>query len=116
MKTKLPRLSKKSLPKKDIKSNVTLFLMSLPALVHVFVFGYLTLPWLLVAFKRFRAADGLWGSEWVGFDNFKFLFTSTSKGLVVTRNTLAYNAAFIILGTACALALAVLIAEIFRTL
>jgi len=101
---------------KDFVSKGTLFLMSIPALAHVCLFGYVLLPWLLVAFKRFRAADGLWGSRWVGFENFKFLFTSTAKGWIVTRNTLAYNAAFIVLGTILALALAVLIAEIFGTI
>jgi len=50
---------KRLIHKKGLFSNVTLSLMSLPAVVHVFVFGYMTLPWLLVAFKRFRAADGL---------------------------------------------------------
>ena len=95
---------------------MTLFLMSLPAMGHILLFGYILLPWLLVAFKRFRPVDGLWGSKWVGFENFNFLFTATRKGFSVTRNTLAYNVAFIVLGTVAALVLAVLIAQIARSI
>ncbi|MCD4700131.1 MAG: ABC transporter permease subunit [Phycisphaerae bacterium] len=90
-------------------------LMSLPAIAHIILFGYVLLPWLLVAFKRYRPVDGLWGSKWIGFDNFKFLFTSTSKGLTVALNTIAYNAAFIALGTIIALILAILLSEIIRS-
>lgn len=103
------------IPRRDLRSNIDLFLMTLPALSLVILFRYLTLPFLLVAFKDYRSTDGLWGSAWVGFKNFRFLFTTSNKGWIITRNTIAYNTAFIILGTILALFLAILLSEIFRS-
>jgi putative aldouronate transport system permease protein len=65
----------------------------------------------LLAFKKYRLADGIWGSEWVGFDNFMFFFTSPDW-LRVTFNTLLLNGLFIALGLTCSALLAVLLNEI----
>ena len=43
---------------------------------------------LLLAFKRFSVRDGIFGSEWIGFKNFEFLF-KTTDAWIITRNTLA---------------------------
>ncbi len=89
--------------------------MSFPAIVQIVVFKYLTLPFLVIAFKDFKPALGITGSKWVGLSNFKFLFGITKKGWEITRNTMAYNAVFIFVGTLVSLCLALLIAEVIKS-
>ena len=85
-----------------VKTNKELLLLSLPGTAWFFLFAYLPLFGILVAFKKFRLTGSnfftsLLTSEFVGFDNFKFLFSS-GDAWIILRNTVLYNAAFIILG------------------
>lgn len=66
---------------------------------------------LVVAFKNFNYKDGIFGSPWCGFANFEYLF-STSTSFIITRNTIVYNAVFIILNTVVGVAAAILLNEI----
>ena len=66
---------------------------------------------LVIAFKKIDWNKGILGSDWAGFDNFRYLFAS-KEALVMTRNTILYNVAFIILGTVAAIAVAILLNEI----
>jgi len=100
-------------PKGRFQRNRELFLLSVPALLYKFVFFYLPLVFLIIAFKNYRYDLGLWGSEWIGFENFKFFFVSNT-GWLVTRNTVLYNLAFMTLTTVCAIALAVGLNELKR--
>lgn len=68
------------------------------------------LPGLVLAFKNFNARKGIWGSDWVGFQNFKFLFL-TNDAWVITRNTICYNLVFIVVNTIAAIAVAIILAE-----
>ncbi|MEK8127156.1 ABC transporter permease subunit [Paenibacillus filicis] len=92
------------------KKNRDLFILSLPALLFKLVFSYLPLIGLIVAFKKFRFDKGIFGSEWNGFDNFRFFFVSDNAWRI-TRNTVLYNFGFILLTMVCALLLAVLLSE-----
>ena len=65
----------------------------------------------VVAFKKYNFQKGIFGSEWNGLKNFIFLF-KTKDAWIITRNTICYNLAFIILGTAAAITVAVLLSEI----
>ena len=64
-----------------------------------------------IAFKKFSYAKGIWGSPWCGLDNFKFLFL-TDDAWVITRNTLLYNLAFIVIGTVVSVIFAILLHEL----
>ena len=66
---------------------------------------------LVIAFKKIDWNKGILRSDWVGFDNFRYLFAS-SEAWIMTRNTILYNLAFIILGTIAAIAVAILLNEI----
>jgi putative aldouronate transport system permease protein len=66
---------------------------------------------IVLAFKRFRYDLGIFGSPWVGFDNFRF-FLLSNDFYQVTRNTLFMNTLFIITGTVAALVLALLLYEL----
>ena len=74
-----------------------LTLMLLPAVLLVLVFCYGPMPGIVVAFKKLRLAKGIWGSDWNGLDNFRFLFESDSM-ITLLRNTIGYNMAGLILG------------------
>lgn len=92
-----------------------LSLLALPAAVYIFIFNYLTMFGVVIAFKNYRYDKGIWGSEWVGLDNFKFFFIS-EKAFIVTRNTILYNVWFWVVTTFCALLAAILLNEITRKL
>lgn len=101
--------------KRQFKRDFVLCLISLPALAQIILFRYLTLPFLIIAFKDFKPIQGIFGSEWVGLSNFRFLFGITGKGWEITRNTVAYNAVFILVGTLFSIMLALMLAEIYRS-
>lgn len=87
------------------------YLMALPGAVYLICNNFMPLYGILLAFKRLDVRKGIWGSDWVGFDNFKFLFSSQTAFTMI-RNTICYNLAFIILGTIIAVALAILLNEV----
>ena len=89
----------------------TLLLMCLPAVLFFIAFSYAPLPGIWVAFVKYNYRDGIFGSKFIGLDNFKFLFTS-GKLTMLTRNTLLYNLAFIITENVVAVFMAILINEI----
>ncbi|MFD0618692.1 ABC transporter permease [Paenibacillus sp. GCM10027629] len=98
---------------RHFKRNRELFVMSLPAIVYKLLLSYLPMLGLVIAFKQYRYDLGVFGSEWVGFKNFKFFFNSDTA-LIVTRNTILYNLAFIVLTILIALTLAILLNELSR--
>ena len=85
--------------------------MALPGLIYLLINNYIPMSGLVVAFKNFNFKDGIYSSPWCGFQNFKYLF-STSTSFVITRNTLLYNLVFIVLNTVVAIAIAILLNEI----
>ena len=82
---------------KRLWDNRTLILMSLPAVLFFLVFCYLPMPGAYIAFTDFNYQKGIFASRFVGMDNFKFLWQS-GKLWMLTRNTVLYNVAFIVLG------------------
>lgn len=85
--------------------------MSLPAVLFLVIFCYAPMGGLVMAFQDLDMTKGIFTSPWVGFKNFEFLFT-TSDAWRITRNTVGYNVAFIILGTLLSILLAILLYEI----
>ena len=98
----------------NTKEELTLHAMALPALAALFVFSYLPMFGIVIAFKKLNVAKGILGSDWVGFKNFQFLFASTDAWNI-TRNTVGYNIVFILLNTTLAMTLAILINELYST-
>jgi|GEM_PF-2314430 len=95
-----------------LSRNGTLLLMALPGMLILFVFSYVPMPGIIPAFKDYKAAHGLWGSDWVGFSNFIYLF-STGIAWRIIRNTLFINTLFIIANVLVLLSIAVLLHEIY---
>jgi len=96
--------------KKKFSRYIPIYLMALPGLVYLFINNYMPLPGLVLAFKKYSAKKGIFGSKFVGLKNFKYLF-ATKDAWVITRNTLAYNAVFIIINTVLAITVAILLAD-----
>ncbi len=96
------------------QSNLALSLMALPGVLLLLVFAYLPMVGLVIAFKDYRFADGIFGSAWVGFENFRFLFGGDTAWRI-TRNTLGMNALFIVTSTVGALCVALLLNEVFQS-
>lgn len=85
--------------------------MMLPALVYLFINNYLPMIGTVLAFKEYSVKGGIFGSKFVGLNNFKYLF-QTKDAWIITRNTLLYNIAFIILGTIFSIFIAILMSEV----
>lgn len=87
-----------------------LVLAALP-LLQVLVFNYLPMGGIIIAFKDFRADLGILGSKWVGFNNFRYFFTSPDF-LRVAWNTLYLNIRFMLVGTVTNITLGILLYEL----
>jgi len=86
-------------------------MLALPAIVIIFVFAYIPMAGIFIAFKNVNYAQGIFRSPWVSFENFSFFFTSSDAWTVV-RNTLGYNIVFIAIGTLLSILFALLLNEI----
>ena len=87
-------------------------LLSLPALVYLFVFNYLPMFGVIMAFKDYNYARGILGGDWVGFKYFTYFFTS-NDAFRVLRNTILYNLVFLlVIGLFFGMFLALLLYEI----
>ncbi|MGG4106037.1 ABC transporter permease subunit [Paenibacillus lautus] len=85
--------------------------MMLPGLIYMLINNYLPLFGLSIAFKDVNYSKGIWDSDWIGFKNFEYLF-KTDDAFIITRNTILYNAAFIVLGLIVSVGVAILLNEI----
>lgn len=94
----------------------TLILMALPGMVWMIFFFYIPVLANVVAFKDFHISpDGfmasLKASPWVGWNNFKFLFSS-NEAFLITKNTVLYNVAFILLNLFISVFFAIVMSEL----
>lgn len=126
--------SVKALPKQSkrwgadkLYTNLSYLLMILPGAVWLFLFSYLPMPGIIMAFKDYKLARppadawlqnrfvySLFNSPWVGLENFRYLTlpTNIENTLIYIRNTVLYNLLFMVVGLVLAVALAVIIFEL----
>ena len=81
-------------PLRELWQNKFLYLLALPAIAYTFIFSYLTLPYIVIAFEKFNYKTGIF-SPFVGLANFEYFFKS-SWAWTVTRNTLVINILFLL--------------------
>ena len=90
-------------------------ILALPTTIWYILFCYLPMFGIIIAFKNYRVSGGflksIISSEWVGLRNFKFLFANRDVWLII-RNTLAYNAVMIVIGTVLTIGLALVVSEL----
>ncbi len=94
--------------------NPFMYIMMAPGLIYLFINNYVPMFGMFIAFKSIDYSKGVFRSDWAGLKNFKFLF-QTSDAFATTRNTILYNAAFIIIGTILSILLAIFLNELVFT-
>lgn len=118
---------KKRLGSDKVYTNLSYLIMILPGAIWLFLFSYLPMPGIIMAFKDYRLARppqdswiqnkfiySLIHSSWVGLDNFRYLTlpTNIENTLMYIRNTVLYNLLFMVAGLVLSVALAVIIFEL----
>ena len=107
----LLREQKKLARKEKFKNDFPLYLMMLPGIIYLIANNYLPMFGILLAFKRVNYSIGIIKSPWVGLDNFEYLF-KTKDAFIMIRNTIAYNAFWIIMDLIIAVFIALCMNEI----
>lgn len=97
--------------RKNLKQYIPFYLAALPGMIYIFINNYMPLPGLVLAFKKYSTKRGIWGSKWVGLSNFEYLFT-TQDAWIITRNTIGYNLAFIVLNVIFGVMTAIVLSEL----
>jgi len=95
----------------ELNKNKIMFAMLIPTVLFFLINSYFPMVGIYYAFTSYDFAGGLFGSPFVGLENFKFLYQSGTLWKL-TLNTIGYNLVFIVLGNALAIAVAILISEV----
>lgn len=122
-----PVANKKRWGRDKIYTNLSYLTMVLPGAIWLFLFAYLPMPGIIMAFKTYRLSKppadfliqnrfvySLINSPWVGLKNFEYLTLPTNINNTITyvRNTVLYNLLFMVVGLVLSVALAVIIFEL----
>lgn len=102
---------KSNIRRQKFKRNLPLHFMLIPGVVLVFVYNYLPMAGIIMAFQDFRVTRGIFRSEWVGLEQFRYLFSLPNTSQVI-YNTVFIAGMKIILGLAVPIIFALLINEI----
>lgn len=76
--------------KRRLQQSLPLFILMLPAMILLFLFNYVPMYGVQIAFRDFKIADGITGSEWVGLKHFMTFIGSPRFGTLI-KNTLTIN-------------------------
>ena len=105
-----PGINKKTW-KEDLRKNWIVYVMFLLPFTFLFVFNYMPMAWLAMAFEDFSFRKGILGSDWVGFANFARLF-SLDQFWLAFRNTVCMALINLVFGFFFPLVLALLLSEV----
>ena len=100
--------------RRDFRKYWALYLMFIPVLAYYIVFCYFPMYGVLIAFQRYSPARGVFGSTWVGLDNFQNFFQSYYF-LQITWNTFRLSLEDLIFNFPSSIIFALLINEVRRT-
>lgn len=100
----------KSFSHELVKKRV-MFLMLLPTVLFFLIFSYIPMPGAYVAFVDYNINKGIFGSNFIGLKNFEFL-AKTGQLWTITKNTLLYNLAFLLVGNLTQIVLAIMLSEV----
>lgn len=102
---------KRGILKKRILSKWQLYVLMLPAIVYTLIFAYKPMYGILIAFERYSVRKGIFGSQWVGLENFRRLFSSFWFPIIF-RNTLVLSVLGLVIGFPLPIILALLLNEL----
>lgn len=109
-------MSKAGKPKvslaQEIRKKWFFYALSIPGIIVLILFSYLPMAGLYVVFERYTFEGGLFGSEFVGLQNFKFFFMNMKNAMRATTNTLMINGMSILIGVVVNVGLAIMLNEI----
>ena len=97
--------------KKMLKRAIPLYIMVAPGFIYLLINNYIPMLGIVIAFKNLNFAKGILKSDWAGLSNFEYLFKAPDAFLI-TRNTILYNVAFIVVNTVVAIVIAIILSEI----
>jgi len=93
--------------------NKPLVIMFIPVVAYFIIFKYIPMLGIVIAFKDYNMADGIWGSPWVGLENYKYLFQNPQM-MSVIRNTFVLSLLNVFIGFPFPIILAILLNEVRR--
>lgn len=96
--------------KRKIKKSLPLYLLLIPAIVYVFIFNYIPMYGVQIAFRDFSTRRGIWGSEWVGLKYF-IKFINHPDFIKLMKNTLVVGL-YVLATFPCAIIFALLLNEV----
>lgn len=96
---------------RNVAKSRELLLMLLLPVAFLLVNNYFPMVGVIIAFKNYNFALGMFGSHWNGLRNFRYLF-ATQDAWIITRNTIGFNVLFIVLNTVVPVTLALLLNEL----
>ncbi len=89
-----------------------LLALLLPGVLWFFIYRYLPMLGLVIAFKDFSFSKGIFGSRWIGWENFRFLFFQQADFYKIVRNTLLINVYRLIFSFPAPIVIALLLNEL----
>jgi putative aldouronate transport system permease protein len=95
---------------KRLRRNKTLIAMFLPVIAFFIIFRYMPIMGNIIAFKQYNLVQGVWGSPWIGLDNFRMLFDNPQT-LQIIRNTMFISIAGILIGFPFPIIVAIMLNE-----
>lgn len=96
---------------KRIWKHRIIYMMLLPSLVFFFIFSYMPMAGMVLAFKEFRFDTGIFGGAWIGFTYFERFFQDPQSWVFI-RNTLLISFMKLVLALPFPIVLALLFNEI----
>ena len=101
----------------ELKKNKLLFIMLLPAIAYYIIFKYIPMTGIILAFKKYTYAGGIWGSPFNNFNNFTMLFAGGNIVRIV-RNTVLYNISWLFLNmfleVTIAIFISMMVGEVYK--
>ncbi len=113
--TATDRNGRKPVPRKkstlaQIRKCWQLYVLLIPAVVYLFIFHYLPMAGIQIAFRDYKFSRGIWNSAWVGLKHFRTFFESVQFGTLMT-NTIKISVYALLLGFPFPILLALLLNE-----
>jgi len=112
-KTMTRQPQKKSLASR-FKKQIGYQLLVWPAIVFTFIFSYIPMAGIIIAFKNYKISVGIWESAWVGLENFKNLFNDFFMGQIIL-NTVVISVLGILVSYPVVMIFTLLLNEVTNT-
>lgn len=108
---KIRKMNQRIKTKKRLQKQWPFYIMIIPGMIYLLINNYGPMAGIFIAFKKIDYGLGIFKSPWVGLENFEYLF-KTDAAFTMTRNTILYNVAFIVLGTVLGIAVGIMLSEL----